>query len=151
MSTRTSFPQTVIDLGEMTLEDYLVHHDEPMSLVTLHGSNVGVATQENRQLEVSLSLPCVGGLLDAPTCGQKRLCSDEKVERKHKRMIKNRESAARSRARRKAYTNELENKISRLEEENRRLKEEKQSSSPCVPTPPQETKYQLRRTSSASF
>jgi ABA responsive element binding factor len=37
-------------------------------------------------------------------------------------MIKNRESAARSRARKQAYTNELENKISRLEEENERLR-----------------------------
>ncbi|XP_066400642.1 ABSCISIC ACID-INSENSITIVE 5-like protein 3 isoform X2 [Miscanthus floridulus] len=44
------------------------------------------------------------------------------VERRQKRMIKNRESAARSRARKQAYTNELENKIARLEEENERLR-----------------------------
>ncbi|KAK9156532.1 hypothetical protein Scep_003106 [Stephania cephalantha] len=85
----------------MTLEDYLINH-EPMPLVMVHGSS------------------------DQGVVRNKRVCSDEKVERKHKRMIKNRESAARSRARRK-------------------------SSSPCVPTPPQEMKYQLRRTSSASF
>uniref|UniRef100_A0A0E0NUD4 BZIP domain-containing protein n=2 Tax=Oryza TaxID=4527 RepID=A0A0E0NUD4_ORYRU len=42
-------------------------------------------------------------------------------------MIKNRESAARSRARKQAYTNELENKISRLEEENKRLRMHKVS------------------------
>ncbi|KAL0339878.1 UNVERIFIED_CONTAM: ABSCISIC ACID-INSENSITIVE 5-like protein 2 [Sesamum radiatum] len=40
-------------------------------------------------------------------------------------MIKNRESAARSRARKQAYTHELENKVSRLEEENERLKRQK--------------------------
>ncbi|KAJ6864166.1 hypothetical protein NC651_034872 [Populus alba x Populus x berolinensis] len=37
-------------------------------------------------------------------------------------MIKNRESAARSRARRQAYTNELEIKVYHLEEENERLR-----------------------------
>nr|CAB3496086.1 unnamed protein product [Digitaria exilis] len=43
-------------------------------------------------------------------------------ERRKKRMIKNRESAARSRARRQAYTNELENKIVQLQAENDRLR-----------------------------
>ncbi|KAJ9544383.1 hypothetical protein OSB04_024090 [Centaurea solstitialis] len=42
-------------------------------------------------------------------------------------MIKNRESAARSRARKQAYTHELENKVSRLEEENERLRRQKVS------------------------
>ncbi|CAM0907570.1 unnamed protein product [Alopecurus aequalis] len=48
---------------------------------------------------------------------------EKTVERRQKRMIKNRESAARSRARKQAYTNELENKIARLEEEIQRLKD----------------------------
>ncbi|KAM0855828.1 hypothetical protein ACQ4PT_049508 [Festuca glaucescens] len=48
---------------------------------------------------------------------------EKTVERRQKRMIKNRESAARSRARKQAYTNELENKISRLEEEIQHLKD----------------------------
>ncbi|XP_042381814.1 bZIP transcription factor 27-like isoform X2 [Zingiber officinale] len=43
-------------------------------------------------------------------------------ERRKKRMIKNRESAARSRARKQAYTNELENEVDRLLNENHMLK-----------------------------
>ncbi|XP_023731586.1 ABSCISIC ACID-INSENSITIVE 5-like protein 2 [Lactuca sativa] len=88
--------------------------------------------------------------------GRKRVASGEviekTVERRQKRMIKNRESAARSRARKQAYTHELENKISRLEEENERLRRQKEVETvlPCVP-PPQQPKYQLRRTTSAPF
>ncbi|ONK55461.1 uncharacterized protein A4U43_UnF2850 [Asparagus officinalis] len=78
--------------------------------------------------------------------------SEEKtVERKQKRMIKNRESAARSRARKQAYTNELENKVSRLEEENERLRKQKELDTILDSTPPPEPKHQLRRSSSASF
>ncbi|KAI7984697.1 ABSCISIC ACID-INSENSITIVE 5-like protein 1 [Camellia lanceoleosa] len=44
------------------------------------------------------------------------------VERRHRRMIKNRESAARSRARKQAYTAELEIELNQLREENSRLK-----------------------------
>ncbi|XP_010907998.2 bZIP transcription factor ABI5 homolog [Elaeis guineensis] len=46
------------------------------------------------------------------------------VERRQRRMIKNRESAARSRARKQAYTVELEAELKQLKEENVRLKEE---------------------------
>ncbi|XP_020095093.1 protein FD-like [Ananas comosus] len=47
-------------------------------------------------------------------------------DRRHKRMIKNRESAARSRARRQAYTNGLELEVAHLLEENANLKKEQQ-------------------------
>ena len=47
------------------------------------------------------------------------------ADRRHGRTMKNRESAARSRARKQAYTRELENKISRLEEENGRRKKQR--------------------------
>ncbi|KAK1426976.1 hypothetical protein QVD17_15658 [Tagetes erecta] len=92
---------------------------------------------------------------DTQTSGRKRVASgdlmERSVERRQKRMIKNRESAARSRARKQAYTHELENKVSRLEEENERLKREQEAEKalPCVPFP--EPRYQLRRTSSALF
>ncbi|XP_043699145.1 ABSCISIC ACID-INSENSITIVE 5-like protein 1 [Telopea speciosissima] len=57
--------------------------------------------------------------------GRKRVidCPVEKVvERRQRRMIKNRESAARSRARKQAYTVELEAELNQLKEENARLK-----------------------------
>ncbi|XP_048234656.1 ABSCISIC ACID-INSENSITIVE 5-like protein 1 isoform X1 [Ricinus communis] len=44
------------------------------------------------------------------------------VERRQRRMIKNRESAARSRARKQAYTVELELELNQLKEENAKLK-----------------------------
>ncbi|XP_062231705.1 ABSCISIC ACID-INSENSITIVE 5-like protein 2 isoform X5 [Phragmites australis] len=92
---------------------------------------------------------------DPQTPGRKRGASgevvDKVIERRQKRMIKNRESAARSRARKQAYTNELENKVSRLEEENDRLKKQKELDEILSSTPTPESKYQLRRTASAIF
>ncbi|KAK8563133.1 hypothetical protein V6N13_018325 [Hibiscus sabdariffa] len=46
---------------------------------------------------------------------------DKATQQKQRRMIKNRESAARSRERKQAYTVELESMVSHLEEENARL------------------------------
>ncbi|EPS69096.1 hypothetical protein M569_05669, partial [Genlisea aurea] len=51
---------------------------------------------------------------------------DKTVERRLRRKIKNRESAARSRARKQAYHNDLLTKVSILEEENTKLKKEKE-------------------------
>ncbi|KAL4607244.1 hypothetical protein ACB092_09G159800 [Castanea dentata] len=95
----------------------------------------------------------IGTLSDTQTPGRKRGATGEvverTVERRQKRMIKNRESAARSRARKQAYTHELENKVSRLEEENERLRRQKEEEKVLPTAPPPEPKYQLRRTSSA--
>ncbi|XP_047316366.1 bZIP transcription factor 23 [Impatiens glandulifera] len=54
-----------------------------------------------------------------------RKCSnavEKVVERRQRRMIKNRESAARSRARKQAYTMELEAEVAKLKEENEQLR-----------------------------
>lgn len=61
--------------------------------------------------------------------GRKRYSSEvvvveKTVERRQKRMIKNRESAARSRARKQAYTVELEAEVTKLKEENARLRQQ---------------------------
>ncbi|KAK4485600.1 hypothetical protein RD792_008243 [Penstemon davidsonii] len=99
------------------------------------------------------SSPLMGTLSDTQTPGRKRFAPgdivEKSVERRQKRMIKNRESAARSRARKQAYTHELENKVSRLEEENERLKRRQEFEKELPSIPPPEPKYQLRRTSSA--
>ncbi|KAE8816383.1 ABSCISIC ACID-INSENSITIVE 5-like protein 2 [Hordeum vulgare] len=91
----------------------------------------------------------------ATMSGRKRAAAggpgEKTVERRKKRMIKNRESAARSRARKQAYTNELENKISRLEEENQQLRSYKAFEPVVHCVPQQEPKNQLRRRNSASF
>ncbi|CAJ2637232.1 unnamed protein product [Trifolium pratense] len=97
----------------------------------------------------------MGTLSDTQTLGRKRVASgivvEKTVERRQKRMIKNRESAARSRARRQAYTQELELKVSRLEEENERLRKQNETEKEVPCAPPPEPKNQLRRTNSASF
>ncbi|KAH7315561.1 hypothetical protein KP509_21G054800 [Ceratopteris richardii] len=65
---------------------------------------------------------------DYSTHSRKRFPSDiavdKTMERRQKRMIKNRESAARSRARKQAYTVELEAEVNMLKEENARLKQQ---------------------------
>ncbi|KEH21752.1 basic leucine zipper transcription factor [Medicago truncatula] len=68
------------------------------------------------------------------TCFGKKFGEEPDIspgERRNKRMIKNRESAARSRARKQemiAYTIELEQQVQLLEEENARLRRQQQES-----------------------
>ncbi|CAN1780453.1 ABSCISIC ACID-INSENSITIVE 5-like protein 2 [Linum perenne] len=129
-------------LGEMTLEDFLVkagvvaeasmdsrdagqHVPQPLHMGG--GSVMDVAYPENTVAVAPIPPPqLMGTLSDSQMPARKRGAPGEivekHVERRQKRMIKNRESAARSRARKQAYTNELENKVSRLEEENERLR-----------------------------
>ncbi|XP_039056356.1 bZIP transcription factor TRAB1-like isoform X2 [Hibiscus syriacus] len=113
-------------LGETTLEDFLLR---------------------------SSPTPSIGTISDTPMTGRKRDAEDafeKSIERRLRRKIKNRESAARSRARMQAYHNELVNKVSRLEEDNIKLKREKEFDIKfqCETSEPN---YQLRRTSSAIF
>ncbi|KAK4756824.1 hypothetical protein SAY87_006951 [Trapa incisa] len=105
--------------------------------------------------QLALHSTLMGTSSDTQTCGWKRDTSEvvieKSVERRQKRMIKNRESAARSRARKQAYTNELEKKISRLEEEIERHRKRMMFEKMFPPVEPPERRYQLRRTSSSSF
>ncbi|KAM0970208.1 hypothetical protein ACFX13_018579 [Malus domestica] len=77
-------------------------------------------------------------------------------DRRHKRMIKNRDSAARSRARKQecispvlAYTNELELKVAHLMEENARLKGQLEQLIAAASQQPK--RHNLHRTSTAPF
>ncbi|KAF6172105.1 hypothetical protein GIB67_029523 [Kingdonia uniflora] len=68
----------------------------------------------------------MGGAGASGMRGRKRVIDgpvEKVVERRQRRMIKNRESAARSRARKQAYTVELEAELNQLKEENARLKQ----------------------------
>uniref|UniRef100_A0A6N2M481 BZIP domain-containing protein n=1 Tax=Salix viminalis TaxID=40686 RepID=A0A6N2M481_SALVM len=130
---------------------YMPGQPMPQPLCMGAGSMMDVSCPEN---QVPLPPSMMGTLSDTQMPARKRGVPDmieKTVERRQKRMIKNRESAARSRARKQAYTNELENKISRLEEENERLRKQRELENmlPCTPLP--EPKYQLRRTTSAPF
>ncbi|KAF2309619.1 hypothetical protein GH714_004305 [Hevea brasiliensis] len=133
---------------------YMPAQPMPQPLHVGAGAVMDVSYPEN-QVPLPLPSPLMGTLSDVQTLTRKRGTPEDMmektVERRQKRMIKNRESAARSRARKQAYTNELENKVSRLQEENERLRKRKELEKmlPCVPIP--EPKYQLRRTTSAPF
>ncbi|CAH9061994.1 unnamed protein product [Cuscuta europaea] len=110
-------------------------------------------TSYSEQMTISPTL--MGAMSDTQGSRRKRTAPEtvveKSVERRQKRMIKNRESAARSRARKQAYTQELESKVSHLEEENDRLKKQKEKDKLLPYVRPQEPKYQLRRTSSSPF
>ncbi|KAI3437029.1 BZIP domain-containing protein, partial [Psidium guajava] len=86
------------------------------------------AVYSDTQISMSPST-LIGGLSDVQSPGRNAVMPgdvvERTVERRKKRMIKNRESAARSRARRQAYTHELEHKVMRLEEENARLRRQR--------------------------
>ncbi|XP_047318554.1 protein FD [Impatiens glandulifera] len=97
------------------------------------------------------TLPCSTSL---PLMGKKRFPEpppeSNPGDRRHKRMIKNRESAARSRARKQAYTNELELEVAHLTQENARLK--RQQEEICLAAAAQvPKKHSLHRTSTAPF
>ncbi|XP_068658930.1 ABSCISIC ACID-INSENSITIVE 5-like protein 2 [Aristolochia californica] len=134
------------------INTYMPGRPVPQQLSISQNPLMDVSYPEN---QMSISPPLMGTLSDTQTPGRKRVApggmGEKTVERRQKRMIKNRESAARSRARKQAYTNELENKVSRLEEENERLKKQKELERILHCAPPPEPKYQLRRTSSAPF
>ncbi|XP_039129606.1 ABSCISIC ACID-INSENSITIVE 5-like protein 2 isoform X1 [Dioscorea cayenensis subsp. rotundata] len=155
--------------GEMTLEDFLmevgvvsekridvfgnanehVHWLQQYQQMPRHILDNSVYGDTTANLQRTL----VGTMSDPLVSGRKRMADEDMVEkavdRRQKRMIKNRESAARSRARKQAYTNELENKVSRLEEENERLKKQKALDKILRSAPEPVTKNQLRRTISA--
>ncbi|KAJ6798346.1 Uncharacterized protein M6B38_211495 [Iris pallida] len=103
--------------GEMTLEDFL--------------ARAGALTEEEAAAAAAAAsaFGTPADVLDRSSSGgrgkKKREAMDpvdKAVMQRHKRMIKNRESAARSRERKQAYTVELEFLVTQLEEENAKLR-----------------------------
>ncbi|KAL3518802.1 hypothetical protein ACH5RR_021391 [Cinchona calisaya] len=140
-------------LGETTLEDFLVKAGLFVADTSL-GPEMeldSALTAHNFTPQIDLSPSAsLDALSDTPLPGRKRGSADveKTIERRLKRKIKNRESAARSRARKQAYHNELVTKVSRLEEENVKLKKEKELDTMLPLDFSTEPRYQLRRTSS---
>ncbi|KAG9148746.1 hypothetical protein Leryth_013427 [Lithospermum erythrorhizon] len=106
--------------GAVTEEDIRV----PGGVVEVAGATTGNYGMEGLMNYGMQNCPsggvCVGG-----GRGKRRAVEevplDKATQQKQKRMIKNRESAARSRERKQAYTVELEALVTKLEEENARL------------------------------
>ncbi|CAO2822398.1 unnamed protein product [Amaranthus hypochondriacus] len=126
-------------------------HHVPQPLA-MSGGALPDSAFPDAQLAVSTT-PLMGTVSDTQAIGRKRHASgdvvERTVERRQKRMIKNRESAARSRARKQAYTHELENKVLRLEAEIERLRRMREAEKVLPSVPPPQPKFKLRRTSSA--
>lgn len=138
-----------LTLGETTLEDYLVKAG-----LFVADASLGHTMSLDNPTAMQNFMPPIGlspspSLSDTPVSDRKRGASDidKTIDRRLRRKIKNRESAARSRARKQAYHNELVNKVSHLEEENMKLKKEKELEN-MLSELSSEPRYQLRRTTS---
>ncbi|GLT67426.1 hypothetical protein SLA2020_397370 [Shorea laevis] len=141
-----------------------VQQEQPMTVLDSNFDFSDQSVYENpvvsdNQLGMSMSMPMPA--ISSTSSGsqvaaeRKRRCSDEMmektIERRQKRMIKNRESAARSRARKQAYTNQLEHEVFHLRKTTSLLKKQKEMEMLLSSNPTPKPKYQLRRTSSGSF
>ncbi|KAE9585593.1 putative transcription factor bZIP family [Lupinus albus] len=98
-------------------------HDELATYQMLSQNNSSVVRGQNTSRAIE---KCRGVPESSGSNGRKRIIDSPPelaVERRQRRMLKNRESAARSRARRQAYTVELEAELGILKQENDKLKE----------------------------
>ncbi|KAF7830619.1 Trimethylguanosine synthase [Senna tora] len=127
----------IVGLGDQGLNGNLVHSSAlqggGMGMVGLGPGAVHVATgspanqmssdEIGKHNGDNSSVSPVPYVFNGSLRGRKSGGAVEKViERRQRRMIKNRESAARSRARKQAYTMELEAEVAKLKEENEELR-----------------------------
>ncbi|KAK6121314.1 hypothetical protein DH2020_044940 [Rehmannia glutinosa] len=127
----------------MTLEDFLAKagagaaNEEDVRPVMLNPAAgvqavqfaPAVCVQNGFGVEFGNGMAAVSGSVGGGGRGKRRAAVEEvpldkATQQKQRRMIKNRESAARSRERKQAYTVELESLVTQLEEENARLLKE---------------------------
>ncbi|XP_010241691.1 PREDICTED: G-box-binding factor 4-like isoform X2 [Nelumbo nucifera] len=129
-------------IEQMTLEDFLAKagavREEDVRIPQVSGAGQGVYPVDpllanrfpQQQLEGSIAgfgNGVEGGAAVGVGRGKRRIVEepiDKAAQQRQRRMIKNRESAARSRERKQAYTVELESLVAQLEEENARLLKE---------------------------
>ncbi|KAM7258543.1 hypothetical protein ACFE04_014284 [Oxalis oulophora] len=101
-------------------------HPPPLPLVHLHSSLMSTSSYGsplNHSFVDSLVGNSSSSSIFPSFCKKRGQENEEKpVDRRHKRVIKNRESAARSRARKQAYMHELELEVAHLQEENAKLR-----------------------------
>ncbi|KAK4751905.1 hypothetical protein SAY87_020703 [Trapa incisa] len=111
---------------QMTLEDFLTKAAEkpPVEVVAAAaGTVVGapLMMMNGGLIQPQSQLGFVSGRGKRRAAVQEEPLVDKATLQKQRRMIKNRESAARSREKKQAYTVDLESMVARLEEENARL------------------------------
>ncbi|CAK9235383.1 unnamed protein product [Sphagnum troendelagicum] len=117
--------------GEMTLEDFLVKAGVVREDAEIGSQGfspfVGASVMTSGDIDRSVQGGSAAGDRGGATGGRKRGPDgpvEKVVERRQRRMIKNRESAARSRARKQAYQVELEAEVNQLKEENLKLRKQ---------------------------
>ncbi|KAL0366190.1 UNVERIFIED_CONTAM: ABSCISIC ACID-INSENSITIVE 5-like protein 5 [Sesamum radiatum] len=124
----------IIGISDPAINDSMVQN------VTLQGGGVGMVGLGANGVTVTTGSPAVSSdgltksngdtssvspvpyVFNGCLRGRKSAALEKVVERRQRRMIKNRESAARSRARKQAYTMELEAEVAKLKEENEELR-----------------------------
>ncbi|CAM0883763.1 unnamed protein product [Alopecurus aequalis] len=117
-------PAVVGGAAEMTLEDFLAREEDAVS-VRVPGPSAAL----EEQLAMGLLNGAEGARGGGGGRGKKRQLMDpmdRAAVQRQKRMIKNRESAARSRERKQAYIAELESLVTQLEQENANLSKEQE-------------------------
>ncbi|KAJ3695898.1 hypothetical protein LUZ60_001275 [Juncus effusus] len=110
-------PSTVCenDFGKLSMPVTVNGSVRPFGVIGL-GPNPVDSPVELSPVPMPVPYAFKGGLR-----GRKGAAVEKVVERRHRRMIKNRESAARSRARKQAYMMELEAEVAKLKEQNEKL------------------------------
>ncbi|POO04075.1 Basic-leucine zipper transcription factor [Trema orientale] len=102
-----------------------VGYSEEKPVIAMPNTGTRAETRKTAKLQKTTSLDSQAAMSSA----SKRRRSDEtmekSIEKRKNRMMKNRESAARSRAKKQAYTNHLEQEVVRLRRENQWLKKKK--------------------------
>ncbi|KAL0323062.1 UNVERIFIED_CONTAM: ABSCISIC ACID-INSENSITIVE 5-like protein 5 [Sesamum angustifolium] len=124
----------IIGISDPAINDSMVQN------VTLQGGGVGMVGLGANGVTVTTGSPAVSSdgltksngdtssvspvpyVFNGCLRGRRSAALEKVVERRQRRMIKNRESAARSRARKQAYTMELEAEVAKLKEENEELR-----------------------------
>ncbi|KAL4197612.1 hypothetical protein AMTRI_Chr04g189170 [Amborella trichopoda] len=149
------YPMNVPSIEQQ--QGLMVSYGAPMHVSGAYGVGGSVPLMDAGYGEMPLPVPSpmMGTSSDTQTPRQRWHVADEVLdkaaERRQKRMIKNRESAARSRARKQAYTKQLEHELSKLRTTNVMLKKITEVEMLLDSVPRMEPRYQLRRTSSAPF
>ncbi|KAK4845513.1 hypothetical protein QYF36_005999 [Acer negundo] len=124
---------------EMTLEDFLtkagaVREEDVRSYennnnnIIINNNNNKINNNNNNNSKINSNNNNQVVMVGPGGRGKRRVIEepplDKATQQKQRRMIKNRESAARSRERKQAYTVELESLVTQLEEENSRMRRE---------------------------
>ncbi|XP_074565721.1 bZIP transcription factor 27-like isoform X2 [Curcuma longa] len=143
-------PQAALSLNSGLEFQFLGEPDQAKTHSNSSSNNVGGNAANGSFISSALSAGPPSPTAIFSFCSRKRSTTERPgaADRCQIRMIKNRESAARSRARKQAYTIELESEVSHLKEENAKLQRQNEE---LMRNQVVATKSTLQRSSTAPF